>query len=1549
MRERAAHRRWLAVVPLIVVAGLGSMLSTAEAQNLVPVSSPSADPALLVAPAPVTDLPVAPPGRIAPAPPAGPREQSASPALVEAANLEVVIDAVPEGPTDFAFTVCPADAAGACTGGATSFSLDDDDDPALAERSTVELDAGLYTVSQSAVPGWTLTGITCSAVDTVDVGRRRVLVDLEAAEAQSCRFTVRRASLSVTEDVRPDGAQDFAFDACLVGSEAPCRQLILDDDDDPGRSSTGSFDDLEPGVYTLTQSDETQYGLGSVTCNSGSVDLEARRVTVTVTEGAQVACTFTNQATTLAITVDTVPHTTQDFHFTACREGGECTEADLDDDLGPPTGTTLVLQPTSPGTYTVDQSAVSGWLIERITCDLGDVVDLANRRATIHLAQGETTTCVFVNRSPTIRVNLDAAPDDAQDFGISLCHAEDPCRTAILDDDGDPTNANTVYLDAIAAGPWVIELPQVAGWGLGSVSCGDADVDLDARRVTFDLEVSEQVNCDVVYRRTSLTIVQNTSPDGAQDFTFTGCAGPGGALGCASFVLDDDADPTLASSRSYVGLSPGTYSVRQHAVAGYGLTNLACSSGTTDTAHGTVTVALQPGDQVTCSFGSRLTSLTIVQDTVPNAAQDFIFTGCAGPGGAAGCASFLLDDDADPTLPSSTTFTGLVAGTQYSVAQAAVPGYGLVGLTCTNGLADLADRRATIVVSAGDQVTCTFSDRVTSIRIVQDTSPNSAQDFSYTGCAGPNGASGCGTFTFDDDSDATLPASDTFSGLDPGTTYTITQGEVDGYGLSSLTCTAGQVDLAARRATFVLAAGDQVTCTFTDVVTSLTVVQNTVPNGPQDFTVRSCSVGSPCTAVVLDDDSDPARPGSVALPVTAGRTYVLGQDAEAGYHVSAIVCTKGMVELEARRATIALNPGDRVTCTYTVRSTSLTIVQDTSPASPQDFSFTACSGPNDAWGCGTFALDDDTDPTLGSSERYEGLSPGTEYSVTQEAVPGFGLSSLTCDNGQVDVAARRVTIVLAPGEQVTCTFVVRATSVTIVQDTSPASAQDFSFTGCSGPGGALGCGAFVLDDDADPTLQASVTFTGLISGSEYVVTQAATPGFGLTELTCTQGEVQLDRSARRVSFTLEPGDQLTCTFTATETSLTVVHDLVNDGGQDFTFTACLASEPCESFGLDDDSDPTLPSARVLRSLDAATYTVTTDAVPGYGLVGVTCTTGDTSTSPGRAVVHLVPGRQATCTFRSWANQLTVRADVPTGTTQDFGYTVCGPLGCSHHLVDNDLADAAVPSTAVFYAAPSGEYTITQDPVPAGWGLVSITCHDEEQDDLAQRRLTVQLRDGHQIWCSFTNQQTRVTVVEDTVADAPRNLGFSFCPASPGACTTFQLDDDANATLPNQQTFAGLDPGTYTVTQDPVEDAVITSLSCGPGAMVDPTSRTATITLLAGQQTTCTFVNRVPSITVAHDAVPNSGVDVTYRFCRVSTGSCSNAILDDDTNATRSATAVFADLVPGSYTVTRTAVSGWALTALGCTTGESSDLGAGVATIVLTAGESTTCTFTNSAV
>ena len=319
---------------------------------------------------------------------------------------------------------------------------------------------------------------------------------------------------------------------------------------------------------------------------------------------------------------------------------------------------------------------------------------------------------------------------------------------------------------------------------------------------------------------------------------------------------------------------------------------------------------------------------------------------------------------------------------------------------------------------------------------------------------------------------------------------------------------------------------------------SITIVQDSIADAPQDFAYSVTCASGPCGAFTLDDDDDATRARSVTGQDVPAGTYTVSQAAVAGWTLSAIACDTGeAVSLADRRVTITLAEHEQVTCTFTDRSPSITIIENATPDGPQDFAFTGCQGA----GCSQFVLDDDPGPAHPRSVSGAGLAPGT-YTITQAAVPGWSLTSLTCDTGEsVDLAARRVTITLAADEHVTCTFADTSASITIVQDSQPDSAQDFAFTGCQG----AGCSQFSLDDDTDPARARTVTGGGLAPAT-YTITQDAVTGWKLTGLACNTGE-SVDLANRRVTITLGANEQVTCTFTTTAANDSFADSLVLAG------------------------------------------------------------------------------------------------------------------------------------------------------------------------------------------------------------------------------------------------------------------------------------------------------------------------------------------------------------------------------------------------------------------
>ena len=119
-----------------------------------------------------------------------------------------------------------------------------------------------------------------------------------------------------------------------------------------------------------------------------------------------------------------------------------------------------------------------------------------------------------------------------------------------------------------------------------------------------------------------------------------------------------------------------------------------------------------------------------------------------------------------------------------------------------------------MTVDQATTVTATFTVNTPplggSITVVQDAVPDTTTRFPYNG--------GLGAFTLVDDGvDATARAR-TFGGLAAGA-YVVQQGSVKGWTLTRIDCGNARVTvkLKSRSVTVNVAAGETVTCTFTDV------------------------------------------------------------------------------------------------------------------------------------------------------------------------------------------------------------------------------------------------------------------------------------------------------------------------------------------------------------------------------------------------------------------------------------------------------------------------------------------------------------------------------------------------------------------------------------------------------------------------------------------------------------------------------------------------------------------------------------------------------------
>ena len=143
----------------------------------------------------------------------------------------------------------------------------------------------------------------------------------------------------------------------------------------------------------------------------------------------------------------------------------------------------------------------------------------------------------------------------------------------------------------------------------------------------------------------------------------------------------------------------------------------------------------------------------------------------------------------------------------------------------------------------------------------------------------------------------------------------------------------------------------------------MTIVKDAQPNEAQDFAFTT--TGSRLSGFSLDDDGDETLSNTQVFTVsaTASVPKTVTESAVAGWSLTDITCSEGRTR--AATATVTVDPGDAITCTYTnKKDATLTIVKDAQPNDAQDFAFTTTGS-----GLRGFSLDDDGDATLSNTRR----------------------------------------------------------------------------------------------------------------------------------------------------------------------------------------------------------------------------------------------------------------------------------------------------------------------------------------------------------------------------------------------------------------------------------------------------------------------------------------------------------------------------------------------------------------------------------------------------
>ncbi len=301
------------------------------------------------------------------------------------------------------------------------------------------------------------------------------------------------------------------------------------------------------------------------------------------------------------------------------------------------------------------------------------------------------------------------------------------------------------------------------------------------------------------------------------------------------------------------------------------------------------------------------------------------------------------------------------------------------------------------------------------------------------------------------------------------------------------------------------------TSTATPPPGSITIVKDSLPNDPQDFLF-----GGSLGAFSLDDDADPTLPNSALFTHLTAGVYTVTEAALTGWDLTGLLCADpdggSSVDLGTRTATLDLDPGEAIVCTFTNTSRGTILIVKNTSGDDDTFGFSGSLG--------NFNL---TTGGATASQIFAHQTPGL-YTVTESATSGWTLTGLVCadpDGGSsVDLGTRTAAIDLDPGETVTCTFTnVNRGTIVIVKNTVGGN-NTFSFTGGLGPFNLTTVGG-----------AASTTFVNQTAGT-YAVIESALANWTLTGLTCTDpdGGSSVNLGTRTATIDLDGGETVICTF-----------------------------------------------------------------------------------------------------------------------------------------------------------------------------------------------------------------------------------------------------------------------------------------------------------------------------------------------------------------------------------------------------------------------------------
>ncbi len=1323
--------------------------------------------------------------------------------------------------------------------------------------------------------------------------------------------------------------------------------------------SSHSFTGIAPGVeYDVTESGLAGWNLTSSTCavtsgmddGTGTIPGTTTNPMVGVTfgftdSGVTITCTYTNtQTATLIVKKATTPSGAPDsFPFTTTGTG--YSSFSLTD--GTQNSQTLV-----PGSYSVAESAVTGWALTSRSCvsSLGTstVPPTSNTSlANITLAAGDTVTCTYNNDKPDLKITL-TPPTANNEIGTPHTF------TATVQQNTTGTFANvpdgTLVTFSLPGSPAGVSF--VSGTNTCTTVAGSCSVSVTSTAVT-----TATINASV-----SLTVLgvslSRTTGDG---------------------LSGDSPNSTKNWVDANITITPQV------------ATNLVGNSHVF-----TITVTAIPGSVTPVQF----TSITPSFVGTPPGTQS---NTCATPNITGNVATCTLTINS--TTPGTFTAHAAAVVTIGGVALNRATGDAKTG-DSPNAIKHYVDANITITPSATNAVGQAHTFTVTVTQLPDDATPATSANVTYNITPTPSGAvlttntSTCGpTVAFSGNVATCTITINTATG---GTSFVAHAQAVinfPGGGPTGVTVATGDSHTGD---------GPDATKKYVDANITITPSATNEVGHAHTFTITLTAIPGTVTPVTFgtilptlnttvgltSNTNTCAAPTIVANVATC--TLTINSATGGGSYTANASGSVTMGTVTVSRATGDSNAGDGPAAVKKYVDGNITIT----PTAVNEvnhshvFTITATQIPGTATPAATANITPNVNPTPGSYATTCGTAVpfsgggGTTASCTVTinsatagqftanatgvfTVGGVVLTRMTGDGKAGDSAAATKTYVdanisLTPLTANNQVGQVHTITATVMQNDGLATGGD----GVNGFGPAPN-GTLVTFSLLNNTATPPIAFVGGVN------TCTTTAGICTVQINSSvPGSVDIHATTtftvNTVSLTRASGDGLSGDSANAHKNYVAGTFIVRKvtlpaGGTGFGFTTTGSLTPA-TFSLNDGQNHTY------NNLPAGTYTATeTDPTPAYDLTNVACTASGTGTSymitgsTVSAILGTAGGGVVDCTYTNQKRGAIVVDKTTIGSTGSFTYTATGNGLSGFGLTTTTAGVASTPQTFsnLQTGTLGGSRTITESGPGTGFQFTSLVCSSAlgtstftptTVQSATQVATITTLGAGDTVTCHYVNTGEGTIIVRKQTVGGSGAFSWTGTNDLTGF-TSGTVSPDGNFHVVH--TYSNLPTGTTggsrTITEtNPGAAWALTGSVCNSLSGLSSITGTTITTLAPGDTVTCDFTNtKQANLIVTKTTVGGAGAfsytgSTSFTLTTTSAGSGGAA----STNATTVPS--FSNIAPGSIkTVSETAKTGWVLdgapicsiTTSGSGT-SSATISATGAQVTLGAGDTVTCSFTN---